>query len=88
MPSDAEELPRRGEAGHGVVVASMRQEEMRTSSSFYLLPKGYVGWRWAAAWAALVDSCWASCGLLRSDEVQVSLLFFISFIYLLFYFLF
>jgi hypothetical protein len=33
MPSDAEELPRRGEAGHGVVVASMRQEEMRMNSS-------------------------------------------------------
>jgi hypothetical protein len=28
-----ERTPARGEAGHGVEVASMRQEEMRTSSS-------------------------------------------------------
>jgi hypothetical protein len=38
-----ERTPARGEAHHGVAVASMRQEGMRTTFSLLFLTKGYLG---------------------------------------------
>jgi hypothetical protein len=64
MPSDAEELPRRGEAGHGVVVALMRRKGMRMTSFYFFCRRGTwdgVGLCWPGDGGLLLDlSCWAA----------------------------
>jgi hypothetical protein len=55
----------REEAGHGFVLASMREEGMRTTPSPIFLDEGLLGCALSVNWAALVGSCWAAevgCG--------------------------
>jgi hypothetical protein len=47
------------EEEHASVLASMRVERMRTTSSGSFLTKGYTGSCWAGVWAASMGCCWA-----------------------------
>jgi hypothetical protein len=89
MPSDVEELPRRGEAGHGVVVALMRRKGMRMTSFYFFSVEGVRGMVLGCAGLVMVGCFWTSlAGLLRqvSPGKSISSSFYFPFSVLIFYF--